>query len=202
MKHKLKKYIKKNNFIILFVIIILLFPIVLGLFYTIDGPSIIPIEPEGLLSFYGTAFGIFSSFVLFILEKRKDKEERNRDIKPILTVECEKVDDVFKLTINNFTQKEIKQIMLYDEYLCNYIKGKKEVYVSYMKSPKEFKYSKANCNDLLNITLDENIIDIDGYPKYITVDSEDIDNKMWTYEFRKIKNGDNIFYNLHSTKLV
>lgn len=203
MKHKLGKHIKKNKFVISFALVVFIFPIILGLFYKIDGLSIVPIEPEGLLSFYGTAFGIFGSFAVFVLEKQKKEEERNSEIKPNLFVECEKIDDdIFKLTINNFSENGIKQIFVYDEFLCSHIKNKTEINLSYMKSKSEFNNLKLNYKKIKNVTVDKDIIDTDGFPKYITVDSEDVDNKIWSSEFRKITNGETIFYNLYSTELV
>ncbi|MDE6111205.1 MAG: hypothetical protein K2F65_04730 [Eubacterium sp.] len=49
--------------------------------------------------------------------------------------------------------------------------------------------------------MDNDIIDNDGYPKYILINCEDIDNRMWTYEFKKIRNGQDVFYILHSSEL-
>lgn len=201
--HNIKRSFRKNKVFIKLVVAILIFPLIIGLFYEINGPSAIPIEPEGLLSFYGTAFGIFASFVTFVLERRKKKEERNLEIKPNFLIELEKMDkDVFKLIINNFSENGIKQVFVYDEFLCSHINNKTEINISYLKSKSELNNIKLEYDKIKNITVDKDIIDIDGYPKYIVVDSEDIDNRMWSSEFRKIKNGEEIFYNLYSTELV
>lgn len=201
--HNIKRFFRKNKVIIILVVAILIFPLIIGLFYKINGPSIIPIEPEGLLSFYGTAFGIFGSFVIFVLERRKKEEERNLEIKPNFLIEFEKMDDdIFKLIINNFSENSIKHVFVYDEFLCSHINNKAEMNISYLKSKSEFNNIKLDYDKIKNITVDKDIIDTDGYPKYIVVDSEDIDNRMWSCEFRKITNGEAIFYNLYSTELV
>ena len=107
-----------------------------------------PFEAGVLLSYYGTTFGIFGSFVTFYLTDKKEKETRNAEIKPKITVDLEKEDEkVFKLTVYNCLQTPARNVFLYDEILDSKIEKYTTVYVTYNMPNDEFnKYKEKYKN--------------------------------------------------------
>ena len=45
-----------------------------------------------------------------------------------------------------------------------------------------------------NITMDPDIIDSDGYPKYVQIQCEDKDSNSWNCCYYKIKNCEKVYY--------
>ena len=113
--HNYKKFFRKYKVIIIFSLFFLIFPLLLYMIYRLIYCCYPPFEAGVLLSYYGTTFGIFGSFVTFYLTDKKEKETRNAEIKPKITVDLEKEDEkVFKLTVYNCLQtlKNTQRYML------------------------------------------------------------------------------------------
>ena len=200
--HNYKKFFREYKVIIIFSLFFLIFPLLLYMIYRLIYCCYPPFEAGVLLSYYGTTFGIFGSFVTFYLTDKKEKETRNAEIKPKITVDLEKEDEkVFKLTVYNCLQTPARNVFLYDEILDSKIEKYTTVYVTYNMPNDEFKKYKEKYKNCQNITLDEDIIE-NGYPKYILIDCDDVDGRMWQCEFNKIVNGSKIAYMNSNVYLV
>ena len=200
--HNYKKFFRKYKVIIIFSLFFLIFPLLLYMIYRLIYCCYPPSEAGVLLSYYGTTFGIFGSFVTFYLTDKKEKETRNAEIKPKITVDLEKEDEkVFKLTVYNCLQTPARNVFLYDEILDSKIEKYTTVYVTYNMPNDEFNKYKEKYKNCQNITLDEDIIE-NGYPKYILIDCDDVDGRMWQCEFNKIVNGSQIAYMNSNVYLV
>lgn len=192
--HNYKKFFREYKVIIILSLLFLIFPLLLYMIYGLICCCYPPFEPGVLLSYYGTTFGIFGSFVTFYLTNKKEKETRNAEIKPKITVDLEKENEkIFKLTIYNCLQIPVRNVFLYDEILDSKIEKYTTVYVTYNMPNDEFNKYKEKYKTCQNITLDEDIIE-NGYPKYILIDCDDVDGRMWQCEFNKIVNGSQIAY--------
>ena len=109
--HNYKKFFRKYKVIIIFSLFFLIFPLLLYMIYRLIYCCYPPFEAGVLLSYYGTTFGIFGSFVTFYLTDKKEKETRNAEIKPKITVDLEKEDEkVFKLTVYNCLQTPARNV--------------------------------------------------------------------------------------------
>lgn len=202
--HNYKKFFRKYKVIIILSSFFLIFPLLLYMVYRLIYCCYPPYEAGVLLSYYGTTFGIFGSFVTFYLTNKKEKETRNFEIKPKITVDLKKENEnIFILTVYNFTENPLKNFFLYDEILCPFIAKELTVYVAYNMSNKEFNKYKEKYKDcqFFNITVDDDIIEND-YPKYILIDCDDVDGRMWQCEFNKIVNGSQIAYMNSNVYLV
>ncbi len=200
--HNYKKFFRKYKVIIILSLFFLFFPLLLYMIYRLIYCCYPPFEAGVLLSYYGTTFGIFGSFVTFYLTDKKEKETRNAEIKPKITVDLEKEDEkVFKLTVYNCLQTPARNVFLYDEILDSKIEKYTTVYVTYNLPNDEFNKYKEIYKNCQNITLDEDIIE-NGYPKYILIDCDDVDGRMWQCEFNKIVNGSQIAYMNSNVYLV
>lgn len=200
--HNYKKFFRKYKVIIILSLFFLIFPLLLYMIYRLIYCCYPPFEAGVLLSYYGTTFGIFGSFVTFYLTDKKEKETRNAEIKPKITVDLEKEDEkVFKLTVYNCLQTPARNVFLYDEILDSKIEKYTTVYVTYNLPNDEFNKYKEIYKNCQNITLDEDIIE-NGYPKYILIDCDDVDGRMWQCEFNKIVNGSQIAYMNSNVYLV
>lgn len=175
-------------------IYILIFPLVLGGIYALPFPQIIMLEANELLTYYGVAFGLLGSYYKYSEDKRKEKHERIKNAMPFFDVKVEQYKSNTKLLticLQLINDRSIFDIYLYDEPLCNYLKPntKKKVLVGFDLSEEE----KSNA-DCLNITMERDILDSDGYPKYIQIICGDTENFNWVCEFEKFKIGDKVEY--------
>lgn len=200
--HKFKRFFSKFKIVILSVVIFIIFPAILSIIYKKIYFRTPPLDSGDVLSYFATTFGIFGSFVTFYLTDKKEKETRNAEIKPKITVDLEKEDEkVFKLTVYNCLQTPARNVFLYDEILDSKIEKYTTVYVTYNMPNDEFNKYKEKYKNCQNITIDEDIIE-NGYPKYILIDCDDVDGRMWQCEFNKIVNGSQIAYMNSNVYLV
>lgn len=192
MKRKYKKYIKNNKGLVILIAILLIFPIVVGLIYALPLPQIVAIDSGDLLGYYATTFGILGSFYTYRLEKRKNEKERKSELKPNFIIEIIKRDknDIFSLKISNHARSSISHLYLYDVFLSAEAKEKYTLKISYLKSIEEVNKLKPD----FNITADDDIIDVDGYPKYIHLMCDDSDRNTWSCCYRKITDCEKIYY--------
>lgn len=200
--HKFKRFFSKFKIVILSVVIFIIFPAILSIIYKKIYFRTPPLDSGDVLSYFATTFGIFGSFVTFYLTDKKEKETRNAEIKPKITVDLKKEDEkVFKLTVYNCLQTPARNVFLYDEILDSKIEKYTTVYVTYNMPNDEFNKYKEKYKNCQNITLDEDIIE-NCYPKYILIDCDDVDGRMWQCEFNKIVNGSQIAYMNSNVYLV
>ena len=191
IKNRLRPFIKKCKTEIILVIIILIFPAVIGLLYHLPVGRIIEIESGDLLSFYGTAFGIFGSFITYRYSKKKQEKQREAENRPVFIVDVEKKSDIFNITITKQTDSLFTYFYLYDEFVSEKFFENFSATVIYNETDE--KQAELHCD--YNITMDPDIIDEkDGYPKYIQILCDDTDRYTWNCEFHKVNDCGRIYY--------
>ena len=148
------------------------------------------------MTFYGAAFGIFSSFIVYKAEKKKEKRLHEREIKPIFSVEVTRRNEnneIFDIAVDKLNEKPITNLCLYDLYISPLAKNHYDFVVSYLSEEKEK-------NEFLNVTIDDDIIDKDGYPKFVQILCDDVDNAMWSLVYYKADVGNKKIYVLRETE--
>lgn len=189
-KKKLLKAIKKHRLIITFAIIIFVFPLIVGWAYHLPLPQIIAVTSGDLLAYYGTAFGIYLSFVTYSHEKKKEEKERNRDLRPKIIVNLIKdtnQPELLLLTVNNFGKSVYRYIYLYDKYVSLALSDSLNLKISFNLSDKYAKEIGSEYN-IHEIALS------DGYPNYIQLDLDDVDGNNWDCCFHKVNDNGKIYY--------
>ena len=192
-----KRYLlKKYKTEIIIGLFILFFPIIVGLIYNIPCPQIIAVEVGDLLAFYGTAGGIFASFVTYRNEKKKEKNSKRKELMPSFAVVVEKTEEnpkMFRIKIRKLSESQITYVNLYDEYLTNVMEKENVKTVTYCLSEEELEKEKLEPD--FNITCNDNIIDPnDNYPEYVQIICEDMENNCWSCCYFKINNGNEYYY--------
>lgn len=188
--YRVKCFFKKNRLLLFSIIAIILFPLIIGAVYALPLPQIVAVDCGDLLSFYGTALGIFSSFVIYRQEKIKERKENLKILRPKLTVEVEKNGEQFLLKVQNYSDGPLMCVYLYDVYVGLVLEKKSEFSVCYCQNT----YASIKLNASYNITMDHEIMDSDGYPKYVQICCDDHEGNMWNCCFDKRSDGQKIFY--------
>ena len=201
LKLILKKFRKGKASYVGFVVILIVFPLALRTIYCEQLAEKVAIEFGDLLAYYGTALGIFLSFVTYRMEERKKKKERDAKLEPFLSVELSKENDnskVFLLRITDHTERVLTSFYIYDEFLAETLSSGGDFRLSYNQSGEDAK----KLNVAHNITVDSNIVDKDGFPKYIQICCDDIYNDMWNCIYSKTNDCGRIHYYLRSREIV
>ena len=182
----IRRWFKKHKLNISLFVLILLFPFVVALILKIPFLMRIDLKISDCLVFYGASLGIFSTFLTYQYKKKKEHEERQLEIKPIVSVQLQKNNEnLFQITIYNHSKSRLSYLYLYDEFVSEEFKNKQSLIVTYLNPSATSGY---------NITMDYDIMDIDGYPKYIQILCEDIDKNTWDLCFYKTPNGNNTYH--------
>lgn len=196
MKHhkkQAKRFFKNlfKNYYTWAIIIPLFIPLLVSLVYVIQLFKTRIIEPGELLSFFGTAYGISASFILYRLEQAKERKKRRAETKPtfLLTVTKDDVSpEVFYIEIiNPKNECSYTFVYLYDEFAFQQLNKEQSISICYGQSEE----TQSNLKASLNIT--EDIKMIDGYPEYVQVLCDDHDGNSWRCCYFKV-NGANDFY--------
>ncbi len=185
------RILEKNTEIL--IPVMLIFPIIVGLFYALPLPRIIDIDSGDLLAYYGTVFGIMGSFFLYRSERKKEQMERQHEVKPIFTVQVktsEEFTDAFEIQIRKKSEKNFSYFYLYDEFVSEVVQNETLLRVSYNLTSQEVEKRGID----YNITVEDGILDEDGYPKYIQLLCDDVDGNCWNCCFHKVKDLGNIYY--------
>lgn len=201
MKLKIKMFRKSKASYIGMVFLLTVFPFALRTIYCEQLAEKVVIEFGNLLTYYGTALGIFFSFVTYRMEERKKKKERDAKLEPFLSVELSKENDnskVFLLRITDHTESVLTSFYIYDEFLAETLSSGGDFRLSYNQSGEDAK----KLNVAHNITVDSNIVDKDGFPKYIQICCDDIYNDMWNCIYSKTNDCGRIHYYLRSREIV
>ncbi len=202
VKHEMR-WIKKakrwnEKYQIDWFLFIFIFPLIIGAIYALPLPQIIAIDSGDLLAFYGTAFGIFKSFQLFYLERKKEEKERNRELKPHLLIKIDSIKQtpLFDVYVENKGEHALTDCYMYDEYVskCMDKNCKCHFIVSFNQTIEKFHELKSGSTEnIYNITMDNDIMK-DGYPKYIYFICDDIDGNEWYCSYIRIQNGKDFYY--------
>lgn len=195
MKNKkiLRKYLKKNKYFVGLFVVLFIFPIIIGLIYAIPIPQFVAVDSGDLLAYYGTTFGIIGSFITYRHELNKSKKERINELKPAFIVEVKKVkkeEDIFNIEIINRSQQTVTFLHFYDEFISTIINDKYSFKTTFNKTIKE----TEDINPDYNITMDSEILDNDGFPKYVQLLCDDSDGNSWNCCYYKVKDCDKVYY--------
>lgn len=171
---------------------ILVFPLIIGIIYSLPCKQIIAIDSGNLLSFYGTALGISASYYMYIDTKRKEKQKEIIRKTPKLHIAVDKVNaNVFKIGVYNLVETCIMDIYLYNENADEDLDDGKTFEVAFNLSIDEEKRIKPQ----YNITDYEDIIDRDGYPKFVQIGCCDEDGNRWGLTYDKwVRDNDIVYY--------
>jgi len=174
-------------------LLLFLFPLVIGAIYALPFPQVIAVEAGDLLAYYGTVFGIIGSFVAYRREINKRNKERIRKLKPSFFIDVKLANEgkgIFQISINNHSEQTYSYLYFHDEFVSQIIREDCSFQVTYNKTIEEMK-KIGNC---FNIIEDVDIIDSDGYPKHIDLLCDDKDGNTWSCCYHKVMNGGKIYY--------
>ena len=188
-KMQFKKKLKNNkNFLI--IAVLLLFPLVVGVIYALPLPQIIAVDVGDLLTYYGVAFGLLGSFLSYRLEKQKEEKEKNSKNRPVFIVKLEKTDVFFTLTIAKISNNTLSYLYLYDEFIADEVENQHKLQITFNLSVEEAKSKNINHN----FTMDSEILDKDGYPRYIQLTCDDEDGNNWNCYYEKVNDCGKVYY--------
>lgn len=189
---KFKRWIRRNK-VGLLLLALFCFPLGVGAIYALPLPRIINVEAGDLLAYYGTTFGIIGSFVAYRIELKKKEKEKITELKPVFYVSVELIDKnkgLFKIDISNHSKQMLSYLYLYDEFITPIAKKDHSFQVTYNKTTAEIETAKPQ----FNITMDPDIIDRDGYPRYVQLICDDKEGNAWDCCYHKVKDCDKIYY--------
>ncbi len=190
---RIKRWFKRDKLIKELSLFLFIFPLFIGWIYTFNLPQVISVESGELLAYYGTVFGIFGSFIAYSSEKTRQKKERIQELKPLFFVEVTLTDasvGLFEIKIINHSEQLLSYMYFYDEFIETCPKDKYSFQVTYNNANEQEKTSKM----FFNITMDSDIIDSDGYPKYVQILCDDKDGNTWNCCYYKVKDCEKVFY--------
>ena len=189
---RIKIWFRRNNKIVGFTFL-LLFPLAVGFIYALPLPQIIDVASGDLLAYYGTAFGILGSFIAYRLEIKKQKKERTRELRPVFFVEVTSSDvskGLYDINISNRSEQALSYLYFYDEFVETRIQENYSFQVTYNNKNEKSETTVRK----FNITVDPDIIDSDGYPKYVQIQCDDKDGNSWNCCYYKVKDSEKIYY--------
>ena len=177
--------------IVLLIILVVVFPIIVGLINSIDINKYINVNSSDLLSYYSTIFGIFATFTIFYLTYKKVEEKKKKEIEKKEEEECEKSkphlvialikndsECVFTLKIDGCEKNTYSSIYLYDILLSNiWVKPHNEYRITFESTGNnKIKYIDDTYEDLND----------NGYPQSIYLVCEHIaTGNVWLTVFKK-----------------
>lgn len=192
---KVKMFFRKFKIHIFLFVGLLIFPLIVGGFYALPCKQVIAVECGDLLAFYSTALGIFSSFVTYRAERAKEKREKTSRFKPQMFVEVieDEGNDCFVMTLQNLSDSILSSVYLYDTYIGNVLEKNKTFNLCINKSSDESEELKRKLENVISI-YDKDLIDEDGYPKYIQICCDVPNGDMWNCCFDKRVDGKERYY--------
>ncbi len=146
-----------------------------------------------LLTYYGTAFGIFGSFVTYKKEERRKQVERDSEVKPNILVKVKKNsngNNSINILLEKLSTKPLINIFIFDVYISNTFKSNEELKEKFVISNEQLFHN--NCC----VETNEDIIDANGNLKEVQVYCEDVDGHFWSLNYTLIPNCDkkDVFY--------
>lgn len=192
VKNNIKRHLKKP--IAILVLFIILTPAIIESIYSLPIKHYPNVDASSLLSFYGTSFGIIGSFWLYKSEKKLGEEKRKKELQPSFLAEVVSNEyGIFNIRIRSLAQSVFTHLYLYDEPWVEMASKDMNVCVSFCETKEDFQKLRHQ-GAQMNITVDEDIIQPDGYPKYIQLTCEDVDKDTWLCDFYKVNDCGKIIY--------
>ncbi len=194
-RKRLRRFVRRYRNIALIGILLFIFPLVVGFVYFLPIPQYIAVESGDLLSYYGTAFGLFASYITYRLEKKEREREADRRNSPRLIVDIERygtIEDcgLFYLRIQNKSEGTLTHFGVYHEHLCNAIETEKLFRIAVTSGS-----SDKNLADVDVVCwVDSAEIEKNGYPKYIQILCEGNNGDSWICDFLKDGNPNSVHY--------
>ncbi|MCI8336413.1 MAG: hypothetical protein HFI72_04575 [Peptococcaceae bacterium] len=195
-------------------IFILIFPLIISFLYDTIPCPVLSITLTNLLDFYGAAFSVLGAFYIYLREveekeknrakeqekeqkqkeeqKERQREKRKSEIMQGLEVEVVPPTNGKKLFYIKITRKKdlrLHYVYLYDEFFATNLRESYKIPVTFMK-----KVEEAEPEARYNFTMDEDILDADGYPKYVQIVCKDVDGNAWVCDFNKNNNSGKMYY--------
>ena len=192
VRNNIKRYLRKPFAIL--VLSMILIPAIIEGIYSLPIKHSFSIDASSLLSFCGIAVGIIGSFCLYRYEKKCEETKRQKELQPSFLAEVISNEyGIFNIRIRSLTQSVFTHLYLYDELWVEMVSKDMNVCVSFCKTKEDFQKLRHQ-GAKMNITVDEDIIQLDGYPKYIQLTCEDIDGNTWVCDFYKVNDCGKITY--------
>ena len=199
---KLKKLILpyyKQIFFILLTVIILSIPFMLCLLAN-EYEFFERMLKSDVLSYYGVALGIFSSFVLYQIQQKKEEQQRKYDIRPKVVLSIEILDsekEAYILTITNVGKRELSEIHFCGDFLCATLISKHYTSLNLECKQNEGQYNFENNQKRFFISGDNGNV-----PKYLSVQCTDEDGNNWAIDYKRFGVGKNASYQQEDIYLI
>lgn len=178
-------------------VFILLFPLLVIAICSIPYLQKFPFNSGELLTYYGVVFGIFASYYKYSEDRKKADREKRVQQTPAFSVALERMqenDRLFRISIVLIKNVIIRDIYLYDEFLCTSLPKDQCIQKSIGFSLTRKEEQKIQTPFDLNITMDSEILDADGYPKYIQIVCDDLEGNSWVCDFNKVISSNQVLY--------
>ena len=197
----LKLWIKANKVATCGLVGLLLFPLIIGFIYWLPLPQIIAVDSGELLAYYGTVFAILGSFVGYRIEMRKKEKEKNNKLRPFFIVNVNRIDEengIFEVNVKHKSKDILSYLYFYDTFISDEVKEEYTFIVTYLNLLEDI-----DAKDIyINVTMDDEIMDNEGYPKYVQLLCNDIEGNLWDCCYYKVKDFDNIYYYPREVEIV
>lgn len=195
MFNKLLLFVFKHPVIV--IVVILIFPVVVGILYAMPFLRIIAIEPAPLLSYYGVAFGLIGSMLVYLDNRARQQIAKKRNAVPDIDLGVKKIAVGLEAEIRNVGKEKVTDLYLYDKSLdCSlHPKGVKRVTFSIN--------SEVNKPGVIGISgyddFDENRY---GYPSYVQMCVCDDLGRSWNLVYERTGAQEAPEYPLTAAELV
>ena len=182
---KLKNHFINNGFAYCFVLIsitIVSLPLILhGL--ALHNDYFDSVVSGDTISYYGVALGIFSSFLIFQLQRKKEEENRLRELRPKIVIKVEIIDcnsKAYCLILKNIGSHTLKDVHFDGDFLTSdLLSGKCECLNLDCNGESDEWYEFDNEYEKYYRDGDNR-----GIPKFLTLQCTDSDDKIWCIEYR------------------
>ena len=152
------------------------------------------------LSFYGVALGIFSSFFLYIIQRKYEEEKRKYEIQPKVVLSIEAIDTeygAYIVKITNIGSYDLSEIHFCGDFLCPILRSKQDIALNLDCQQGEEWFDFENDYMLLYISGDNG-----SAPKYLSVQCTDADRNIWSVDYKRYGRGNSTCYQQEDVYLI
>ncbi len=144
--------------------------------------EIVGSEIDAILGYFGVALGIFSPAVTYLIEQRRVRTEKEKELRPRLQLEFETVDSdekAYIMTITNRGSRDLSEIWIDGESTGLHLNAKEAITVNLDCNEAQGEWF---CFDNTNksIFLPSGKYD---FPKTVGICCTDEDDRIWCVEF-------------------